>query len=267
MIPGARSNGAFGAKLRPGSFSKRLGLLALIGLGCLGLGTSGLAAPAEGDTAARFDVRLLGVKVGQMTLAGRIRAGAYVVTSEFSTTGVAGRLARAGFDLSARGKVDARGFVPERYDEYIDTGRRKSSARLRYARGVPRITGGTLASEAPDPGDTPLDPAREGGTLDPLTAMFAALHDQPAEALCRVNVTVFDGARRSEIVMAARSDAGDGTVTCSGTYRRLGGFSARELERQTVFPFTVTYAPGGGRMQARHVSMRSSYGKAELLRR
>ncbi|MDX1785585.1 MAG: DUF3108 domain-containing protein [Roseovarius sp.] len=240
------------------------GLIGLAALCVAGLAAAG--SPADGTTAARFDVRLIGVKLGEMTLAGRIGGGDYMVQSTFSTRGIVGAVARAGFDLTARGRVTATGFIPEHYNESIDTGRRASSARLRYRGGVPRITGGTLATAVPDPGEVPLDPAREGGTLDPLTAVFAVLHDQPAATLCQTDVTIFDGARRSRITMTGRAEAGD-EVICSGSYRRLAGFSASELKRQTVYPFSVRYGPGGGRMQARQVTVRTTYGKAELLRR
>lgn len=221
-----------------------------------------LASPAraEGDTAAVFDVRLLGLTMGRMTLAGRIADGAYVVRSDFATTGV-GSIARAAFALSAHGQSTQGGLRPARYSEQIDTGRRQSSAELRYSGGVPRVVGGTLAAE-----EDRLDPSRQGGTLDPLSALFAALRDRPDAALCDVDVILFDGARRSRLAMTTRSEAGP-EVTCSGAYTRLDGFSQRELERQTVYPFSVTFAPEGGRMQARRVTVRSSYGNAELLRR
>ncbi len=240
------------------------GLITITALWAAGLAAAG--PPAEGDTTARFDVRLIGVKVGEMTLAGRIVADGYVAQSTFSTRGLIGAVARAGFDLTSRGRVTASRFIPERYDEAINTGSRASSARLRYTGGVPRITGGTLAAAEPDPDQVPLDPAREGGTLDPLTALFAALHDQPAATLCNTDVTVFDGARRSRIKMATRAEIGP-EVICTGAYTRLAGFSASELKRQTVYPFSVRYTPGGGRMQAQQVTVRTTYGKAELFRR
>ncbi|MBZ8117115.1 DUF3108 domain-containing protein [Roseovarius sp. LXJ103] len=226
----------------------------------LGLMAFAPNARAEGDTAAVFDVRLLGLKMGRMTLAGRIADGAYVVRSEFATTGV-GSIARVSFDLAARGGLAQRLFRPISYSERIDTGRRQSSAELRYSGGVPRVVGGTLAAK-----ENLLDPSTQGGTLDPLSALFAALHDRADVALCDVDVVLFDGARRSRLAMTNRSQDGT-TVTCSGAYTRLDGFSARELERQTVYPFSVTFAPNGTRMQAQRVTVRSSYGTAELLRR
>ena len=65
--------------------------------------------------------------------------------------------------------------------------------------------------------------------------------------------------------MTSRSEAG-GRVTCSGAYTRLQGFSASEMKRQTVYPFTITYAPVGALMQAQTLSVRSSFGTAEMTR-
>lgn len=48
---------------------------------------------------------------------------------------------------------------------------------------------------------------------------------------------------------------------------QLAGFSDSELRRQTVFPFAITYASAGDRMQAVHLKMRTAYGQVTLARR
>lgn len=216
---------------------------------------------AAEDTPTRFDVRLFGIKVGEITLAGRIRNGAYVAKSLFRTTGMTGRLARARFTLNAKGRATKTGLVPRAYSEDIDTGRRASSARLAYSGGVPRVTGGTLSGKT-----DLLDPTQEKGTLDPMTVLFAVLRDQPDDALCTFTATVFDGARRSNIRLTSRQDK-NGDVICSGEYRRVAGFSERELTRQTAFPLRVTYRDARGVMQAIRIDLRTTYGKVVMLRR
>jgi len=213
------------------------------------------------DTRATFDLRLLGLKLGEMQIVGRVARGHYTAASSFRSTGVAGALARARFTARSSGRAAPSGLAPRRYSEDVDTGRRQSSARMTYQGGTPRVIGGTLASETDR-----LDPKDERGTLDPMTALFSALRTQPRDGLCDLRATVFDGARRSGFAFTDRQAGAQGQITCSGTYRRLKGFSASELRRQTVFPFAITYAPRGGLMRAETMEMQSSYGKVTLSR-
>ncbi|WP_165802853.1 DUF3108 domain-containing protein [Pelagivirga sediminicola] len=216
------------------------------------------------DSRSAYDVRLLGVPVGQMQLAAREGGGGYGVSAAFATTGLA-NIARASFRLAATGRMTDRGLAPATYDEQIDTGSRRSTVQLSYADGAPRITGGTVAAKvANDP--EALDPAAQKGSVDPLTALYGVLRDRPAEGICRYSVIIFDGARRASLAMSARQADG-GRVTCSGAYTRLAGFSASEMARQTVYPFSVTYIPAGKVMQAQALTVRSGYGAAELTRR
>ncbi len=223
-----------------------------------------LAVPAAAqDVRATYDVRLLGLRVGKMQFAARETTNAYAVAALFGSTGI-GRIVDSGFDMSSQGRIGPDGLRPQAYDEQIDTGSRSSTVSLRYAGGVPRITGGSVAAEvAADP--DALDAASEGGTVDPLTALWGVLRDRPSQGLCSYDVTIFDGQRRSRIAMTGRSDAGDRT-TCTGAYTRLAGFSASEMARQSNYPFTVTYAPAGPLMRAEALSVKSGYGIASMTR-
>jgi hypothetical protein len=228
------------------------------------LGIIAFGATANADTRATFDVRLLGLTLGQMQLSGDERGDAYAVSSAFATTGL-GRIADASFALIAQGRIRNGALVPQRYDEQINTGDRESTAQLSYRQGVPRITGGTVLAEVQADADA-LNAADQRGTLDPLSALYTALRDQPRADLCAVDVVVFDGKRRSRIQTGGRAETGD-QVTCSGAYTRLKGFSASAMKRQTVYPFTVTYRPAGDVMQAVRISVSTNYGMADLKRR
>ncbi|MEX1234971.1 MAG: DUF3108 domain-containing protein [Roseovarius sp.] len=223
-----------------------------------------LASPAKAqDIRASYDVRLLDLPVGKMQFAARETSAAYAVSAVFNSTGI-GRIVDSGFDLTARGRIGQRGLAPQSYDEQIDTGSRSSTVSLRYYGGVPRITGGSVAAEVEaDP--NALDPAAQGGTLDPLTALWGVLRDRPADGLCRYDVSIFDGQRRSRLAMTGRSEA-EGRTTCRGAYTRVAGFSASEMARQSSFPFAVTYVPSGGVMRAEALTVRSSYGTASMTR-
>ncbi|MFD0858571.1 DUF3108 domain-containing protein [Roseovarius aquimarinus] len=238
----------------------RLALLAPLLAAGIGLGA---VAPAE-ETRQVWDVRLLGLPVGKMQFAAREASGGYAVRGTFRTGGV-GSIVDAGFDLSAAGRLRGGALAPSRYDERIDTGSRSSTVELRYAGGVPRIAGGTVAEEvAADP--EALDPAQQGGTVDPLTALWGVLRDRPADSVCRNDVSIFDGQRRSRITMTGREAGENGATTCTGAYTRVAGFSASEMKRQSVYPFAVSYMPAGGAMRATALHVRSSYGAAEMTR-
>ncbi|MEB8385822.1 DUF3108 domain-containing protein [Rhodobacteraceae bacterium KMM 6894] len=228
------------------------------------LGLMALGASASADTRATFDVRLLGLTLGQMQLNGDERGDAYAVSSAFSTTGL-GRIADASFALTAQGRIRNGALAPQRYDEQINTGDRQSTAQLSYERGVPRITGGTVLTEVEGNANA-LKAADQGGTLDPLSALYTALRDQPRADLCTVDVVVFDGKRRSRIQTSGRADIDD-QVRCTGVYTRLKGFSASAMKRQTTYPFSVTYRPAGNVMQAARISVSTNYGTADLKRR
>ncbi|UXX84363.1 hypothetical protein [Roseovarius pelagicus] len=54
-------------------------IIAILAAALLTIGPALSGPPVPGDTAARYDVRLLGIKLGEMTLAGRISGGTYVI--------------------------------------------------------------------------------------------------------------------------------------------------------------------------------------------
>lgn len=217
------------------------------------------ATPATAqDTSALYDLRILGLKLGEMRIVGRVAGGTYQAKSQFYTTGVTGALSGARFTARSTGRATTNGLKPQRYSEDINTGKRETSARLSYRNGAPRVTGGTLAAE-----EDRLDPATQRGTLDPMTALFEALRLQPKDGLCQLDLVTFDGARRSSFRLTERAENGT-SVTCSGRYTRLQGFSDSAMRRQTVFPFSITYTPMGDLMQARAMQVRSSYGKVTL---
>ncbi|MFX0540669.1 DUF3108 domain-containing protein [Roseovarius sp. S4756] len=224
----------------------------------------GVPGPSQAEEVrTSFNVRLLGLPVGKIRFAAREEAGAYAVTGVFDTSGI-GRIVEAGFRLSAQGRDKQGRLSPQAYDERINTGSRRSTASLRYKGGVPRITGGSVAAEVAQDPDA-LNPATQGGTVDPMTALWGVLRDQPLPGLCNYDVTIFDGQRRARLAMTERRD-GAGQITCAGAYTRLAGFSASEMKRQSVYPFAVTYTPAGTVMRAKALTVKSAYGTAEMTR-
>lgn len=244
------------ARLRPAPL-RRLALTL-----ALALTAAPLAARAE---PVQFDLVLRGITAGRLTYDGQVSGKSYAVSGRLQTTGLAALLKRVSYNATAKGSVSAAGrFTPSAYTEDADTGKRQSKSVMAYRGGVPQVT---QYSPARGPREYDLDPAKQGGTVDPLTALFVTLRDVDPGQECGTSLRLFDGRRSSAVTTSNRKEAGK-TVTCAGEYRRTGGFSPEDMAEKTRFPFTVTYSPGpNGQMRVTEVSMDTLYGKGRLVRR
>lgn len=224
---------------------------------CAALSAGGVLAQE-----AQFDVTLQGLRVAEMSVTGTVTDGRYAVAVMIRSDGLAGIVKRVRFAAQSDGRVTdgpgRGGFAPARYSEQADTGRRQSQVEIVYDGDVPQVL--TYSSPRPDGPDL-LDPATQGDTLDPATALFAGLRDLPAGQGCAVDFAVFDGRRRSAYALS-----GDG-VTCTGTYRRVAGYTPEEMAERSRFPIEVTYAPEGDRMRVVAATVQTIYGKVRLKRR
>lgn len=223
--------------------------------------------PARADQAdaIRFDVILRGIKAGELRIDGRIEGARYTASGVMETTGLAAAIRKIRYSATAQGAARETRFTPARYTETADRGSgKRRDFEIRYRAGTPV----SVASNPPrTPKDHDVDPAKQGGTIDPLTALYAVLRDVAPDQACQLDVKMFDGARRSQVRLAAPKPAGKG-VTCSGEYRRLEGFSEREMAEKSRFPFTLTYAPtADGRLRVVEISTETILGKGHLKRR
>lgn len=232
-----------------------------LAVGAVALSLSGAARAEE----AQFDFVLRGIKAGSLTWAGEGEAGGgYAVRGQLKTSGLAALLRTVRYDATARGTITSKGtYVATTYTEDADTGKRKSQSSMAWVKGVPTVRSYQPARE-PRPYD--VDPATQVGTVDPLTAMFATLRDVAPGRECGRSLKMFDGRRSSELRLGAPQTDGE-NVVCAGEYRRIGGFPPDDMAERTRFPFTLTYAPAGDRMQVVEVAMDTLYGKARLVRR
>ena len=211
-----------------------------------------------------FDISIHGVSAATLSLGGAIRGNGYAVNGVLKSSGILGMLKKIRYDAQVAGRFARGGFTPYRYAEKADTGKRQSEALMAYRRGVPQVK--SYNPPRPRrPGD--IDPATQGGTIDPLTALYAVLRDVPQTEACRLRVFLFDGRRRSQVVLAAPKARGDGIV-CDGEYRRLEGFTAEDMAEKSRFPFTLSYGPAGsGLLRVTEISMDTLYGKGRMIRR
>ena len=221
------------------------------------------AAAAQTDQGS-FELVLKGLKAGALDFSAVQEGTSYAVTGRLKSGGLVSLLRKVRFEASANGAVSGGKYTPVSYSENADTGKRQSQSVMAYVRGVPQVK----SYNPPRPPRTyDVDPASMGGTVDPLTALYATLRDVPAGDECRVQLSLFDGRRQSAVKTFGRQEAGDQLV-CQGEYRRVAGYSAEDLAEKTTFAFTMIYAPAeGGRMRVTEVAMDTLFGRAKLIRK
>ncbi|WP_226341020.1 DUF3108 domain-containing protein [Gemmobacter serpentinus] len=227
--------------------------------GMLAALTAGAAQAEDG----RFTLVLKGISAGTLSWSGDgAPGGAYAVRGVLKTSGLAALLKKVRYDATAKGSITAKGtYVASSYAEDANTGKRQSKSSMTWQKGVPSVQ--ESSEREPKPWD--IDPAGQKGTVDPLTAMFATLRDVAPGQECKVNLNMFDGRRASKLILSGRAEKA-GKVTCNGEYRRVAGFSPKDMSEKTRFPFTVSYEPAGGMMRVVEVAMDTIYGKARLVR-
>lgn len=227
---------------------------------CFALMLFGAPLAAEERTAILYDVHLIGAKIGEITIVGQQANGQYVARSKFRTTGIVSALKQMRGDVSVNGRVSDGGHTPGQYSETINDGRRFTDVTVRFGGQEPILTSGD-----PDSSAAPADTSALRNALDPLTALYLILRDQPQDSLCRFKRDIYDGHRHARLLLGSpRKDKQN--MTCSGEYRRLAGYSSSEKkERRT--PFTVFYKQDAESMLATRINIKTKYGNAVLLRR
>ena len=240
-------------------------LVCLVLLVCLAPLPRPMAAAAETRQDAVFDVEISGFRAGVFRLSRVETAGSYAATARFETAGLVGLFRPLRFQAEVQGGLAGGQKRPARYSEDVQTPRREGRTEIAWERGVPRVI-----REEPEHPQRPwhLDPASQGGTLDPMSALLQLLGDVPAARACRLEVVLFDGRRRAQVLLNGTATAAGDEVACDGAFRRLAGYSESEMAENDDFPFTLTYAPNGdGTLQVVRIETATSYGPARLLRR
>ena len=241
-------------------------LFARVSRPLLALALAGAMAPAGADTIddkIEFDVVLKGLTAGRLAINGTRNETYYSAAGVLETTGIAAMLRKVRYTARVDGKIEA-GLVPEKYTETADTPSRNTVFEMTYA-------GGTPVKVERTPPRTPkardVNPSTQGGTLDPLSALYFVLRDVDADKACDFSTFLFDGARRTQVFIGPAKPDGDG-VTCAGEYRRLEGFSEKDMAKKSRMAFTLTYRPTkDGRLQVTQVATDTIYGQGRLERR
>jgi hypothetical protein len=222
------------------------------------LGSALLAPALAAAEQASFSFSVAGIKVGSLTMASEQAGGAYSATSRIDTAGLAGMFDFF-FDGQATGRVNGETVVPASYVATSKSPRALRHTKIGWERGVP------VSVSVEPPRESAPEPAKQGGTLDPVSAGFRLFRSAPAEEVCDTTVDVFDGSRRSRLRLAKPAKDGEALV-CAGTFARIEG-EAHSMADLREFPFRLVFGPdGGGRYRLERIEAPTNFGQAVLSR-
>ncbi|MCA8883043.1 MAG: DUF3108 domain-containing protein [Rhodobacteraceae bacterium] len=228
-----------------------------------------LALIAVGPAAARaetgqFTVSFGGLRAGILAYDGTGSGGRYKVAGSARPSGLAGAFFSARVDSAAQGRNTENTFAPEVAREITRDGDTTVERVFRYAGGVPQITR-TPPRSKPQRHAAPA--AAQKGTVDTTTAAFAILRDRPEALACKLDIAIFDGARRHRIQFNDAQKTASG-LRCGGTYTRVAGFSPEEMAEQVTWPLQMDYVrQPDGTMRVAELRFRTSFGSARIRRR
>ncbi len=211
-----------------------------------------------------FDIYLGAVPVGVFAFSGVEARGQYSLAGQLRTTGLVGSLTRVRYDARARGRRLGERYVPMSYDELAVIGERQTHLSITYQDGVPArpVFSPDRVPDRPD-----VDPAAQGDAVDLLTGLYALFRDLPEQELCQFRSFIFDGARRTSIVLRPLRQ-NESEAYCAAEYRRLEGFTERELARRAAFDFQLVYEPlSDDRWRVIRADVETVYGVVTLQRR
>ena len=217
------------------------------------------ALPARAEEAT-FDGTVSGIRVGTLVMQADENGGRYQARSRIDTAGLVGAFLSYFFDGRATGSVDAGGkVVPSRFDAKSKSPRALRSSTIEWKGGTPvKVSVEPPRSSAPDP-------ARQGGTLDPVSAGFRLLRTMPVAEVCDATIRIFDGSRLSQIELAKPVASGD-LLTCAGNFARIEG-EAQTLTDLRRFPFSVAFRKVGSDAVLERIEAPTNYGNVVLTRR
>jgi len=222
------------------------------------------AAAASAQDRGVFDIALGALDVGVFAYSGVESGGRYSTAGQLRSTGVVGALADVRYEAKSQGSITPRGYVPEVYEERANIGVRSTDLTITYDDGVPRPPEFNPPRE---PSARGIDPATQGDALDLMTVLYLLLKTQPERDVCALDTPVFDGVRRTRLIMAVETRAA-GEIVCAAEYRRIAGFAAWELRERPASLFRLVYSEvSPGVFRATSGAIDTNYGVVRLERR
>ncbi|WP_193140591.1 DUF3108 domain-containing protein [Meridianimarinicoccus sp. MJW13] len=229
-----------------------------------GLMLAGLAGPVQAETAT-YNVSFAGIRAGILAFDGSEKGGRYAVNGAARPSGMLKALFDASVDTHAAGRVQGNSYRPANAREITRDDGDTVTRTVRFSgSGVPSYTR-TPPRKKPPEHAAPA--AQQKGTVDTTTAAYAILRDRPAHLACKLDIEIFDGAKRHRIRLHDAAPTRNG-LTCSGTYSRVAGFSPEDMAERVNWPLTMDYEQmSNGTMRVTGLTFPTSFGKARIRRR
>ncbi len=225
---------------------------------------TGAAAALAQETAIDFEVRYGNLLVSRMTLATNVEDDRYTARGLIRDAGLVGAFFDLTYDGTASGWIRGGDVVPRSYRAVSDDGNTRREVRIDYDAGRP-----VQVRMDPALSDRPyrLDPRQQAGALDPVSAAWRVLSDQPLEAACGRRIPVFDGRRRNRIEIGPPR-GGPAEFACDGAFVRVAGYSDKAMQDGRRFPFTLHLKPAGdGQVRLERLEIQTVYGRLNAWRR
>jgi hypothetical protein len=203
-----------------------------------------LGGTPHGETAetdrvveAEYLVTFLGLPVYTARLRGTLSATRYEITFEAEPQGIARLASNTRVAWETRGAVGATGYEPHSFRQ--NNSWRKQTRRIELAFAAD--TDPVVRVVPPEsPGKRPRVPEDlRRGTVDPLTAVLAAVSAEPERAPCDFRARVFEGLRRTDVhlresgrdtlsieVPGASSEA----AVCLMHFERVAGYEPKSFK-------------------------------------
>lgn len=191
----------------------------------------GPAATAGSGYRLSYAVYVGGVHVLDADAHLALEQDSYRIGVRAATDGFLGQVANWRADVASRGRLDGAGLPqPQRYRSISAWRDRARNTVLEYDGRTPRVT---LADPPPEEDREPVPDDLRPATVDPMTAIVAALESVAEGRGCGGRVPVYDGRQRYDLVFADQgretlqasnlsSFAGE-AVACAVEFKPLAG--------------------------------------------
>ncbi|MCI4660395.1 MAG: DUF3108 domain-containing protein [Neomegalonema sp.] len=217
----------------------------LVGLLCFG--AIAFSAPVSSsnkmDLALKYDFYLGGLSVGEAELEARVDQEHYKVMSKLRTSGVVGWFYDMEVITSADGsRLGVDEFLPAVFEL-------KSRTKEKHQDVTVAFSGSAPSSVQADPPfrkkSYEIDPTKQIGTLDPVSAAIAAFLPKGVEDICNRSLKIFDGRRRYDVdFVSIRDEVRDKDghrIECNGVFRRVAGYRPKTMRKRTEFDFYIRF--------------------------
>jgi hypothetical protein len=223
--------------------------------------TTPIAAQAETLT---INLYALGIRAGTIQISGTENSKSYTLNGVLTSSVLLKLIKDIGFNGTASGKVHNGRYQSKKYIGRARTGSRSSVVQMRW-------NGSTPVLESYKPGRAKrsydINPSKQTGTVDLLTGAYSTFIARPIDKLCDTTQHMFDGRRRTLIELDKAQVSGK-IATCTGLYKRVAGFSQKNMQKRVNFPFSMRYEQqNDGLYHFKDFTADATFGKIRAIRK